>query len=113
MPIEIPTEARNSPSARLVGELRSAITNASAIPIASSAVMIWGVVSITSGRQGTRIRQFARQIEALARRAIPSRVKAADRAVAFFGDPLRRRVDDALARMHEKDLADHHLALGS
>src|SRR5262249_30326501 len=46
MAMEIPTDIRKSPSARVGGELRSAITNASAMPIASSDVMICGVVSI-------------------------------------------------------------------
>jgi hypothetical protein len=45
-PIDTPTDARNSASARLVGELRSATMNTSAIPIASSEVMMCGVVSI-------------------------------------------------------------------
>src|SRR5262249_36174176 len=45
MPIETPTDMRKRPSARVGGELRSAITNASAMPIASSDVMISGVGS--------------------------------------------------------------------
>src|SRR5688572_26842635 len=50
MPIDSPIDMRNQPSARLVGDLRSANTKASAMPIASSEVMMWGVVSIIGDR---------------------------------------------------------------
>src|SRR5687767_3610503 len=58
-------------------------------------------------------RQRPRQIEPLARGAVAVSKQPSDRAVEIFRDALGRRVDDAVARMDDQDLAHHHLALGT
>src|SRR3954467_8314932 len=57
-----------------------------------------------------RLGKFSRQVESLARRAVAIAEQAPDRAVVFLGDALGLRVDDAVARVHELDLAEHELA---
>ena len=47
--IEIPIQARNADSVRLIGEERSARMNESAIPRASRETIIWGVYSGFTG----------------------------------------------------------------
>src|SRR3954447_16488645 len=57
-----------------------------------------------------RLGKFSGQVEALARRAIAIAEQAPDRPVVFLGDALGLRIDDAVARVHELDLAEHELA---
>src|SRR3954467_15748744 len=57
-----------------------------------------------------RLRKFSRQVESLARRAVAIAEQASDRVVVFLGNALGLRIDDAVARVHELDLAEHELA---
>src|SRR5688572_12940248 len=59
------------------------------------------------------LREFTGQVETLARGAVAVGEQAPDGAIGFFRDPLGGRVDDAVARVHQQDLADHQLALGA
>src|SRR5688572_9610794 len=66
-------------------------------------------VAVARRRRQKLLRNFARQVEALARRAVAIGEEPPDRVVVFLGDALGLRIDDAVARVHELDLAEHQL----
>src|SRR5688572_18880979 len=68
-------------------------------------VLFWGALAVLG--------QLAGEVEALARGAVAVGEEAPDRPVVLFRDTLGARIDDAVARMHEQDLAEHELARGA